>query len=375
VSVLLEQRPALGQEEIDAVASVLESGWLGMGGIARTFEEELSRRLGSSHVLGCHTGTAALHLALAALDIGPGDEVVVPSMTHVASVQAILAVGARPVFCEVSPATLTIDVDDALARVTSRTRAIMPVHYGGAVCDMESLVPQAHASGLVVVEDVAQAFGSTCEGKSAGTFGDAGCFSFDPVKNVTCGEGGAVVTEDDDLAARIVSLRVLGIDRDSWTRYNSEKPWSYSVTGPGFRYSLSDINAAIGLVQLEKLETFRARKVAIVRRYLEALADIPEVAPIERDLGEVFPFLHTVRVLDGRRDALVSHLFDAGIHAWVRPLPNHVQPAFRARTTSLPVSEELAREVMTLPLHVGLSDGDVERVIAAVRAFFSAPAS
>lgn len=374
MTVLLEQRPSLAREEIDAVARVLESGWLGMGAVARQFETELSRLTGSPYVLGCQTGTAALHLALAALEVGPGDAVVVPSMTHVASVQAILAAGAEPIFCEVSPKTLTIDVADALARVTPRTRAIMPVHYGGAVCDMPALVGAARERGLLVVEDAAQAFGSTAGGKSAGTFGDVGCLSFDPVKNVTCGEGGAVVTADEELAARIACLRVLGIDRDSWTRHASDRPWSYSVTRTGFRYSLSDLNAAIGLAQLAKLERFRGRKLAIARRYLDALADVPGIEPVDRDLDEVFPFLFTVRVLEGRRDRLVERLARDGIHAWVRPLPNHLQPAFAAPGRRLPVSERLAREVMTLPFYVELRDEDVERVALAVRRHLDGPA-
>jgi dTDP-4-amino-4,6-dideoxygalactose transaminase len=367
---LPEQRPSLGGEELRAVQKVLEGGWLGMGPFAREFEAQLREHLGARHVAVCQTGTAALHLALVAAGVGQGDEVVVPSMTHVASVQAIALAGARPVFCEVDPRTLTIDVEDALRRMTPATKALLPVHYGGQACPLDELLEAAAEAGLLVVEDAAQAFGSTYRGRQIGSFGDVTCFSFDPVKSITCGEGGAIATDDDGIAGRVVAMRGLGMDRDSWTRHRTSRPWDYTVAGPGFRYLLSDLNAAIGLVQLERLELFRSRKVAIARAYDRAFADIPAIEPVERDLDEAFPFLYTVKVLGGRRDALSAHLVEAGIHAWVRPHPNHLQPAFGASRVELPVSERLAGQVMTLPHYVDLTDDDVARVVGEVRSFF-----
>jgi perosamine synthetase len=285
-------------------------------------------------------------------------------------VQAICAAGARPVFCEVRPDTITIDVADALARVTSRTRAIMPVHYGGRVCDLDALLPAARARGLEVVEDAAQAFGSSRNGTPVGALGELACFSFDPLKNVTCVEGGAVATSRAELARRLRSLRSLGTDRDSWTRFGSDRPWAYTVVSQGFRYWLSDVNAAIGLAQLGRLDAMRARKLEIARIYGDALDGLSGIDPIAHDPDETFPFLYTVRVLDGRRDALVEHLGAAGIDAWVRPLPNHLQPAFPGSVGDLPVSERLFGELMTLPFYVELTGADCERVIAAVRSFF-----
>jgi perosamine synthetase len=197
--VIPVQRPYLGQEELTAVAKVFDGRWLGMGAVTQEFEERLREFLGAKYVLAVNTGTAALHLALTALDIGPGDEVIVPSLTFVSSVQATLAVGARPVFCEVNEDTLTIDVHDVGRRVTVRTRAVMPMHYGGLVCDMDALLPFAREKKIWVVEDAAHAFGSSYEGRKVGTLGDVTCFSFDPVKNISCGEGGAIVLQSGSL--------------------------------------------------------------------------------------------------------------------------------------------------------------------------------
>ena len=347
----------------------LESRWLGTGPLAKEFEETLRVYLGVKHLMTVNTGTAALHLALDALGLQPGDEVVVPSLTFVSSPQAILAVGARPVFCEVLPGTLNFDVADVARRITPRTRAIMPVHYGGRIGEMDALMQLAQKHNLAVVEDAAHAFGSTWRSRLAGTLGDAGCFSFDPIKNITCGGGGAIATNSDALAAYIRPRRNVGIDVTSWDRLENARPWLYNVVSPGFRYQMSDLNAAIGLAQFEQLDAFRLRKRAIVARYDAGLAATPGLTPIRHAIDGVFPFNYVVRVLGGRRDDLMLHLRQKGIGTTVQFHPCHLHAVFGAGLQRLPVTEQLGREIVTLPLYFEMFDSEVDEVIAAVRSF------
>lgn len=366
-------RPCLGPAELDGVRQVLESRWLGRGRLTKEFEDRLAAYLGARYVIAVNSGTAALHLALDALELEAGDEVIVPSLTFVSSVQAILAAGGRPVFCEVNPATLNLDPGDAAACWSGRTRAILAVHYGGRICDMEGLRRLAAARGIRLVEDAAHAFGSGAPGARAGTLGDIGCFSFDPIKNITCGGGGAVVTNHVDLAERIRARHNVGLETDSWSRLTGERPWFYRVVEPGYRYYLSNLNAAIGLVQLGRMEEFRARKQAVVRRYDEAFSAIEGLAVIRHDLEDVFPFNYVVRVLGGRRDALMRHLKERGIGTTIQFIPNHLQPVFAPFARPLPVTERLYEEILTLPLYVEMTDADVEEVIGEVKAFLAAP--
>lgn len=364
------QRPYLGEEELRAVGGVFDTRWLGMGSITKAFEDKLREFLGARHVISLNTGTSALHIALDALGIGAGDEVIVPSLTFTASIQAITACGARPVFCDVLPQTLNMDLTDVASRITERTRVIMPVHYGGEPCEMDELLAIAKERGLWIVEDAAHAFGSSYKGRKIGTIGHITCFSFDPIKNITCGEGGAVVTEDDELAGRIILKRILGIDTDTWSRYRNERSWSYEVVTQGWRYHLSNINAAIGLEQLKRVEEFRVKKQTVVARYDEALKNTQGLKLLQRNLLDTFPFFYVVRVLDGRRDALMAFLKDVGVGSGVHYVPNHLQPFFSEFRVSLPVTECVCDEILTLPLYFEMTDSDVETVITAVNSFF-----
>jgi perosamine synthetase len=366
------QRPALGPEELAAVGQVFETRWLGMGAVSSAFEAKLRELLGAKHVLAVNTGTSALHVALSALNLPPDAEVIVPSLTYIASVQAILAAGARPIFCEVCPRTLNMDVEDVRRRLTPRTRVLMPVHYGGLACDMDALLALAREHDLWVVEDAAHAFGSEYRGRMVGTLGDVTCFSFDPIKNITCGEGGAVVTDHDDIAGRIVPKRLLGIDNDTWTRQKHQRNWSYNVVTLGWRYHMSNINAAIGVQQLTRFDAFKERKQAIVRRYDTALADCPGLSLIEHN-DESFPFFYVVRVVGGRRDALAAHLRERGVATGIHYIPNHLQPLFADWREPLAVTEQLFGEILTLPLFYEMTDADVATVIAAVRSFAENP--
>jgi perosamine synthetase len=368
------QRPFLGSEELQAVERVFESRWLGLGAFTQEFERELRTFLGVEHAVAVSSGTAALHIALDILDLKPEDEVLVPTLTFVATAQAVVMAGATPVFCDVDAGTFNLDVRDAASRITRRTKAVIPVHYGGTACDMDAVCGLAKEAHLKVVEDAAHAFGSTYKGRKIGTLGDLTCFSFDPVKNITCGEGGAVVTNDRDLADKAALRRVLGITKDTWSRLETVHPWSYDVAGPGFRYHMSNINAAIGLEQMKRFDAFRERRQAIARRYDEALAGIPGLVLREQYLHETCPFFYVVRVMDGRRDALMDHLKKADIMTGVHYIPNHLHRAFAHLRTSLPTAERLGQEILTLPLFYEMTDEQVESVVAAVCRFFTAAA-
>lgn len=372
-------RPCLGADELSAVERVFASGWLGQGNVSQAFEDALRARLGVGHVVAVSSGTAALHLALEALDLPESSGVLVPSLTFVASIQAILAARLRPVFCEIDPETLQLDLDDTRMRLTAarasntgapRPRVVMPVHFGGASCDMQALQSLADEQGLLVVEDAAHAFGSSSGGRALGTFGAAGCFSFDPIKTITCGEGGAVATSREDLAARLRQARCLGITADGWSRHTGTA-WRYDVQGQGWRYHLPNLNAAIGLAQLPRLDEFRTRRQEIVRRYDAALRPLAGVTPLTRPRPDTCPFTFVVRVGNGRRDALMAHLRAAGIGTSVEYIPNHLHQAFAAYRTALPATEQAFAEILSLPLHAGLSDEDVTAVVCAMRAFFA----
>lgn len=349
------------------MAEVLRSHWLGYGPAAKRFEAELAALFGVKHVFAVNTGTAALTLALGSLEMPPGAEVIVPAMTFVSTIQAIVLTGATPVFAEIEPETLCLDPADLPRRLTPRTRAILPVHYGGQPCAMEEIHAFAREHGLHVVEDAAHAIGSTWRGRPVGSLSALSCFSFDPIKNITCGGGGAVVTDDDELAGRIAPRRNVGIKVDSWTRHSGSEPWRYDIVEPGQRCLMSDLNAAIGLSQLPKLEGFRRRKLEICARYNEAFAGMDGVDPIRVREPGTFPFTWVLRVPSAWRNALVMGLNGRGIGATVQFTPNHLQPAFAAYAKPLPVTERLYGEIVNLPLYVDMTDADVEEVIAAVK--------
>jgi dTDP-4-amino-4,6-dideoxygalactose transaminase len=363
-------KPVTGPEEIQAIQKVFESGWLGLGSTVFEFEEELKKYLGVKHVVAVNTGTSALHIALAAMGIGPGDEVVLPSLTFAACVQAVLALGATPVFAESHEDTLLLDVDDVETRLTPKTKVVMPVHFCGSSCDMDRLMSLAKARGFRVVEDAAHAFGSDYKGRKIGTLGDAVCFSFDPIKNITTGEGGAVVLSDDVLAEDIRRMRILGIDKDTWHRYKNTRTYFYEVVSSGFRYHMPNFCAAVGLEQLKKLPGFIARRREIAARYDAAFAGLPGVRPLKSDLNEAVPHIYIVRVDAARRDAFMDFLKARGVGTGLHYIANHIQPFFKKFTRGpLPRAERLWQEIVTLPLHCGMSDADVESVVTAVTEF------
>jgi len=361
-------RCLVGDAEQDAVRRVLASTFLGSGPETNQLEQELAAFIGGGVAVACvATGTAALQLAVQAA-LQPGDEVLVPSLTYVASFQAISAAGAIPVSCEVHVADALLDLVDAERRITPRTRALMPVHYASYPGDLDAVYAFAQRHRLRVIADAAHAFGCAYRGGKIGSFGDVSCFSFDGIKNITCGEGGAVVTADSALIAKVRDLRLLGVERDTEKRYQRQRSWEFEVSEQGWRYHMSDIMAAIGRVQLGRFDSeFKPKRMALARRYREQLAALPQVRLFETDLDTVVPHILPVRILDGRRDEVRAALQEQGIETGIHYKPNHLLAKFGQGKPALPVTERLYQELVSVPLHAALSEAEADQVVAALR--------
>ncbi len=371
MSVVRLSRSIVGKEEADAVSRVLiEDGYLGMGAEVQRFEQELAAFLGvpAGDVACVSSGTAALHLAAAAA-VEPGAEILVQSLTFLSSYQAITAAGAIPVSCEVHQDSVTIDLADAARHLTPRTRAIMPVHYASYPGDLDAVYRFAGEHGLRVIEDAAHAFGGTYKGHMVGSFGDIRCFSFDGIKNITSGEGGAIVTGDAMIAARVRDARLLGVEKDTDRRFAGERSWEFDVSRQGYRYHMSNLFAAVGRVQLRRLPLeFGPKRVALARHYRERLAGLPGIELLETDLGPVIPHIQPIRVTNGLRDELRASLETREIQTGIHYKPNHLLTFYGGGRISLPATERLYEELLTLPLHPGLEAADVDRVCDSVTA-------
>lgn len=366
-------RSIVGHDEVLAVSRVLlEDGYLGMGKTVEAFEEDLAffLQVPVERVICVSSGTAALHLAVQAI-VKPEDEVLVPSLTYVACFQAISATGAVPVACEVLSNSALLDLEDAKQRLSSRTKVVMPVHYAGYPGDLDSVYHFAKQHDLRVVEDAAHAFGCVYNSKKIGSFGDNVCFSFDGIKNITSGEGGAVVTQDADVAHYIRDARLLGVQKDTEKRYKGERSWEFDVQRVGFRYHMSNIMAAIGRVQLQKLEDeFALKRKTLAQLYRERLSKIDGVTLLETDLENVIPHILPIRVLNGNRDKLRNYLELKDIQTGIHYKPNHLLSLFGGGAIRLPVTERLYEELLSLPLHPGLSKKDINFVIDAMENFY-----
>lgn len=366
-------RSIVGEKEIAAASTVLSRGFLGMGSEVQLFEDELSAYLGGRGVACVNTGTAALHLALQGLGIGPGDEVLVPSLTYVASFQAVAATGATPVACDVREIDGLLDLEDAERRVTSRTRAVMLVHYASFMGNLEAAYAFARRHELRVVEDAAHAFGCIYDGCRVGSFGDVICFSFDGIKNITSGEGGAIVSADQNVMARIKDARLLGVEKDSEKRYRGERSWDFEVNAQGWRYHMSDIMASIGRVQLRRFETeFKPRRCQLAARYRDALSNVAGLRLFQNNEDGVVPHIFPVRILRACRDTVKSKLEKEGIQAGIHYKPNHLLEYFGGGQVSLPVAERLYGELLTLPLHPGISDKECDHVVGTLMSILKA---
>lgn len=365
--VIRLSKSSISEAEKQAVRGVLDREYLGMGTEVQQFEQALTAFLGRP-VECVVNGTAALHLAVQACGIGAGDEVLIPSLTYLASFQAVSATGARPVACEVDAETLTLDWRDAEARITPRTKAVMPVHYTGGVGDLAGTYAMAKRHGLRVIEDAAHAFGTMVEGRRVGSFGDIACFSFDGIKNITCGEGGCVVTDDEEVRRRIRDARLLGVEKDTDKRYSGERSWEFDVTVQGWRYHMSNIMAAIGIEQLRRFDAMAAVRTDRAKQYDRRFAGSTRVRPVVRDFDTVVPHIYVVRIAGlTDRKALQAKLAVHGVQSGAHYQPNHTLTYFRDDAAApFPVTDAMYRELLTLPLHADLSADDVDRVCDAL---------
>ena len=362
-------KSCLSEAEKQAVLGVLGREYLGMGVEVQQFEQALTDFFGRPAVCVVN-GTAALHLAVQGCATAPGDEVLVPSLTYVASFQAISAAGAVPVSCEVDPLTCLIDLKDAAGRLTPRTRAIMPVHYSGGVGDLDAVYAFARQYGLRVIEDAAHAFGTTYQGRKVGGFGDIACFSFDGIKNITSGEGGCVLVDDPKLRRAIQDARLLGVEKDTEQRYAGQRSWEFDVRAQGWRYHMSNVMAAIGLEQLKRFPNLAATRQRLARLYDALLQGHTRIHVLPRNYTEVVPHIYVVRIagLVDRKN-LQGRLLQHGIQTGVHYQPNHQLRFYQSPgVRALPVTDKLFPELLTLPMHPDLSEDDVRYVCARLMA-------
>jgi dTDP-4-amino-4,6-dideoxygalactose transaminase len=371
--------PEIGEEEIAEVVDTLKSGWITTGPKTRRFETDFAAFLGDQklHCIAVNSATAGLHLALEALGIGPGDEVITTTHTFTATAEVARYLGADVKLVDIDPATMNIDPAAVEAAIGPRTKAILPVHFGGLAADMPALLALARRHGLKVVEDAAHALPTTCGGRLIGCLdSEATVFSFYANKTITTGEGGMLVTRDEALAARAKVMRLHGISRDAFDRFSAKVPsWYYEIVAPGFKYNLTDIASALGIHQLKKARAFARRRAEIAAAYDAAFAGLPVITPAGPGPGDEHPWhLYVLRLADGAgitRDALIERLYAAGIGCSVHYIPLHLQPYWRdrygLRAAQFPHSQRAYERMLSLPIYSRMSDADVQRVIGEVR--------
>lgn len=374
--------PDIGDEEINEVVDSLRSGWITTGPKTKRFETDFAAYLGGDvEAIAVNSATAGLHLALEALGIGPGDEVITVSHTFTATAEVIRYMGAHPRFVDIDPATYCLDPRLLEGAITPATKAIIPVHYAGRSTAMGPLLEIARKHGLKVVEDAAHALPTTSDGQLIGTLGsDATVFSFYATKTLATGEGGMLVTRHPEIAKRARVMRLHGIDRDAFDRYRSSKPaWHYQVIAPGFKYNMTDMAAALGIHQLRKVEAFQERRQAIAQRYHQAFADLPvilppDAAPGDRHAWHLYALCLKPEAPLGR-DAFIQGMADRGIGCSVHYIPLHQHPYWRdtyqLRPEDFPHTQRLYEGEVSLPIYTRMGDGDVARVIEAVRSLLA----
>jgi dTDP-4-amino-4,6-dideoxygalactose transaminase len=365
--------PYIGVDTAKAAIDALHLGWLGMGSCVKEFEERLAAYLGlkERHVVAVNTGTSALHLAMLLAEVGPGDEVITPSFNNIADFQAIRMVGAEPVFCDINQDDLGIDVEKAEALIGSGTKAIIGIDYAGIPCRLDELHGLANRNGLRVIHDASHSIGTRYKQKLIGSFGDIVTFSFDPIKTITCIDGGALVVQSRQDVERLHRQRLLGMDQSVTRMYTDSRAWTYDVATAGFRYHLANLHASIGLSQLERLDEFIATRQRACRLYNELLGHVQGIVLPRTSFEGVAPFIYYIRVLGGRRKALIDFLQEQGIETGIHWIPGHNFTYLRnCRRGDLSVTDQVGQEILTLPLHSYMDLSLVRTVAAAIKEFF-----
>ena len=368
-------KPLVGNDEVQAASRSLIGGWHGMGASVGLFEKELSSflQLKDRSIVAVSTGHAALHLAMLLIGVGDGDEVITPSFNNVADLQAIMAVGARPVFCDIDEETLCIDLVKAQELVSPKTRAIIAMDYGCHLVDHEHLESFASRNNLRVVHDAAHSFGSRYKEKMIGTFSDICMFSFDPVKTITCLDGGALIVKTKEEVASLHEMRLIGMNQPSSVMYGNARAWTYGVSRLGFRYHLANLHAEIGRCQLTKISRIAATRRSSCDLYNYSLRDVKEVTLPKQNFEEVLPFIYYIRVPKESRNDLREFLRERGVDTGIHWQPGHEFELFKnSRRGSLEVTDKISQEIVTLPLHSEMLEEDVLAVSCAIKLFFKA---
>ncbi|MCK4614323.1 MAG: DegT/DnrJ/EryC1/StrS family aminotransferase [Thermoplasmata archaeon] len=375
-------RPSLGEEELNSIKKTFESGWVGLGPRTKEFEDAFARYIGTKHAVGVASATDGLHIILKSFGV-EGSEVLTPSLTFISTNHAILYNNAKPVFVDVEEDTLCVDVGDLNEKVTSKTKAIIPVHYGGHPVDMNAINEIAEDHNLVVIEDAAHAVGAEYNGKKTGTLGDAGSFSFQAIKNMTTGEGGMLTFDDDALDKRLRALRWVGINKDTVSRAMSQGKetrysWEYDVVELGYKCHMSDIQAAIGLIQLKKLDNhLNAGRTRVAEAYNKAFRDVEWISiPVEKPGVKRVYWNYALKVENGKRDEFGEYLREHGISYGVHYLPNHLHPFYQElinngtiKEPHVPVTMEVWKKILCLPIYADLKAEEVNYIIETVKRF------
>jgi len=369
--------PEIGPAEIEEVVAALQSGWLTTGPRVRRFEEEFAQFVGAKYAVALNSATAALHLALDAVGVGPGDEVILPTMTFAATAEVVIHLGAKPVLVDSLPGSLLIDPQAVRAAITSRTKAVMPVHYGGAACDMDALGSIAAEHQLKLIEDAAHALPTTYQQRTIGSIGDLTSFSFYANKTITTGEGGMLTTDNAAYAERARMMSLHGLSRDAWKRFAAGGSWQYAIEQPGYKYNMTDMAAALGIHQLRRAETFRTARARCAARYNELLADVPalQTPPAPADDCTSAWHLYVVQIQPERlsidRNQVIAELAAAGITTSVHWMPLHMHPYYQTTfgysPADFPVAQAAFERMISLPIFPSMTDGQLERVAGTLR--------
>jgi dTDP-4-amino-4,6-dideoxygalactose transaminase len=375
-SYLVFGQPIIEQEEIDEIINSLKSGWIGTGPKVAKFETDFKNYVGSKHAIAVSSCTAGLHLSVLAMGVKPDDEVIVPTMTFAATANAVIHTGAKPVFVDVDKSDMTIDVEDVRKKITSKTKAVIPVHFAGRACNIKEIEKIALDHNIRIIHDAAHAVETEYDGKKIGSFKDIANFSFYVTKNITTAEGGMITTDDEELAQKLKIYALHGMSKDAWKRFSDDGYKHYEVIYPGYKYNMSDLQAALGIQQLKKVDKFARRRKEIWDRYKRELSGFPLILPPEPSVNSTHAFhLFTIMIDTDKtkitRDELISRLHRKNIGTGVHYIALHLHPYYREvygyRRGDFPNADFISERTLSIPFSAKLSDEDVSDVIEALK--------